>query len=822
MGEMESPPSSSSWSHPLILSDDSGLLLTTGSFSSENTSFESKSEPRHFLFEDSDCEERSLSQDESFDGMSDVMCGEHFNTLKKGPHWTEVKQNVSPIEPPPEFQDRPKALSPQLVDFFCDRLTHQILKRVMLDFREECFGHFRSYSSNSLQQQEHPISPPPLPSRAMNHKQPLIRPLPELPAGFTRAIPAISKSTTYLSYSSPHRSHSMSYQQSYPSPTSNFASSASNFASSASPYVGHTPRPSSRSSLGGSSRLSSSHNSLSVSHARRVDDSSFITQAVSHDTLSSNQISDLYNVPFDSDMYAVPVDMVKEPGVKPKRSGPYACLGGNLILGHRRRGRTSTGLGLRDEGKPSGSDCRASQLKMGRKSAARSEQPHWTFKPETKRHSVAGTSTGEPIHMTLQEVRTYLQALYSSSSDSSEVKEVSCRKKYCTNGIFVSTNINNNNNSNKYQSRSIGHNQIITRPKKSTFLINIKNKKVKDSCDNSKTLTISPVKKESKKRKIFSFKQALCNIFRFRKFLSVEEKVDKTDSDKMQYDLGANNGEELKTSLGGRALPPLPKKVEEGDEETDKQALDFATSIQKVKDYGWYWGPLSSEAAEKILSNEPDGSFIVRDSSDDHYIFSLTFKLNNSVRHVRIEHFQGNFSFGSCTKFKSQTIVEFIENAVEHSRSGRYLFFLHRRPVIGPVRVQLLHPFSRFKQVQSLQHICRFIIHKNVRRDLIPDLPLPRRMIDYLNTPHYYSERFVDLPDMPEDAELSSEENTLHCSFVPPAPSNNLQVSDNRSRENSPAPSLYRSQSHLVPVNEYIVFNNPRNEGTVASSHRQS
>lgn len=57
--------------------------------------------------------------------------------------------------------------------------------------------------------------------------------------------------------------------------------------------------------------------------------------------------------------------------------------------------------------------------------------------------------------------------------------------------------------------------------------------------------------------------------------------------------------------------------------------------------YGWYWGPISGEAAEKILSNEPDGSFIVRDSSDDHYIFSLTFKLNGFVRHVRIEHDQG-------------------------------------------------------------------------------------------------------------------------------------------------------------------------------------
>ncbi len=57
--------------------------------------------------------------------------------------------------------------------------------------------------------------------------------------------------------------------------------------------------------------------------------------------------------------------------------------------------------------------------------------------------------------------------------------------------------------------------------------------------------------------------------------------------------------------------------------------------------YGWYWGPISGEAAERLLLNEPDGSFVVRDSSDDHYIFSLTFKLNGTVRHVRIEHDQG-------------------------------------------------------------------------------------------------------------------------------------------------------------------------------------
>lgn len=62
---------------------------------------------------------------------------------------------------------------------------------------------------------------------------------------------------------------------------------------------------------------------------------------------------------------------------------------------------------------------------------------------------------------------------------------------------------------------------------------------------------------------------------------------------------------------------------------------------EKVKDCGWYWGPVSGSAAEKLLCTEPEGSFIVRDSSNENYIFSLSFKLDGSVRHVRIEQDQG-------------------------------------------------------------------------------------------------------------------------------------------------------------------------------------
>ncbi len=101
--------------------------------------------------------------------------------------------------------------------------------------------------------------------------------------------------------------------------------------------------------------------------------------------------------------------------------------------------------------------------------------------------------------------------------------------------------------------------------------------------------------------------------------------------------------------------------------ESDSPLHDFSRSLDSVKDVcnisyctrqriltllffrqrGWYWGPISGDAAEKLLATEPDGSFVVRDSSDQHYIFSLTFKLNGNIRHCRIEHDQGKPNYTS-------------------------------------------------------------------------------------------------------------------------------------------------------------------------------
>jgi hypothetical protein len=45
--------------------------------------------------------------------------------------------------------------------------------------------------------------------------------------------------------------------------------------------------------------------------------------------------------------------------------------------------------------------------------------------------------------------------------------------------------------------------------------------------------------------------------------------------------------------------------------------------------FGWYWGGLSKEDAEEKLKDEPDGAFIVRDSSSSLHLLTLSFNRYN-------------------------------------------------------------------------------------------------------------------------------------------------------------------------------------------------
>uniref|UniRef100_A0A8C5GN61 Suppressor of cytokine signaling 7 n=1 Tax=Gouania willdenowi TaxID=441366 RepID=A0A8C5GN61_GOUWI len=171
------------------------------------------------------------------------------------------------------------------------------------------------------------------------------------------------------------------------------------------------------------------------------------------------------------------------------------------------------------------------------------------------------------------------------------------------------------------------------------------------------------------------------------------------------------------------------------------EASNFTASLRELEKCGWYWGPMNWEDAEMKLKGKPDGSFLVRDSSDPRYILSLSFRSQGVTHHTRMEHYRGTFSLWCHPKFEDRchSVVEFIERAIMHSKNGKFLYFLRSRvPGLPPTPVQLLYPVSRFSNVKSLQHLCRFCIRQIVRIDHIQELPLPRPLISYLCKFYYY------------------------------------------------------------------------------------
>ncbi len=194
----------------------------------------------------------------------------------------------------------------------------------------------------------------------------------------------------------------------------------------------------------------------------------------------------------------------------------------------------------------------------------------------------------------------------------------------------------------------------------------------------------------------------------------------------------------------------------------DKEQNSLLDTITALPSLGWYYGNISVEQAELILKNEPNGAFLIRDSSDSDNIrdiFTITFKIMNCFGSVRIDYAKGYFSLSlqdpGLPLFR--TLMDLVSYCLE--RSVRY-----KQPVCvltghsqhNNVNLYLTKPVSRHKRMHSLMYFCRESVHNYVTRDKMSELGLPARLVHYyMNNNPYFDEQLSFDKKEPEPDRVS-------------------------------------------------------------------
>ncbi len=159
-------------------------------------------------------------------------------------------------------------------------------------------------------------------------------------------------------------------------------------------------------------------------------------------------------------------------------------------------------------------------------------------------------------------------------------------------------------------------------------------------------------------------------------------------------------------------------------------------TIQTLPTVGWYYGNISVLEAEGLLKDEPNGAFIVRDSSDSDSrtdLYTITFKINNRFGSVRVDYAKGYFSLSlqdpGLPLFRTlMDLVSYCHNlSVTHKTPVCVLTGHHHH---RNVHLYLTKPVSRHLRAHSLQFLCRKAITDVVTPDKLHSLNLPKRVLN--------------------------------------------------------------------------------------------
>lgn len=183
------------------------------------------------------------------------------------------------------------------------------------------------------------------------------------------------------------------------------------------------------------------------------------------------------------------------------------------------------------------------------------------------------------------------------------------------------------------------------------------------------------------------------------------------------------------TSMPSRATLPQTEHQKTQDGYRIHTQIDYihclVPDLLQITNLPCYWGVMDRYEAETLLEGKPEGTFLLRDSAQEDYLFSVSFRRYGRSLHARIEQWNHNFSFDvhDPSVFHAPTVTGLLEH---YKDPNSCMFF---EPLLS-------NPIHR-TQPFTLQHICRAATSSCTTYDGINMLPIPNALKKHLKEYHY-------------------------------------------------------------------------------------
>lgn len=158
-------------------------------------------------------------------------------------------------------------------------------------------------------------------------------------------------------------------------------------------------------------------------------------------------------------------------------------------------------------------------------------------------------------------------------------------------------------------------------------------------------------------------------------------------------------------------------------------------SMQGLQEGCYYYEDLDSNSARSLLQKAPEGTFLVRDSSDPRYLFSITVKTARGATSARIRYDRGLFQLDCDDHMKQKLprfetlldLLDFHRTACQEEEGDKYRWQESSRRRADLV-IRLTSP--RRHSPPALAHLARLSINQSLQH-----LHLPPRSTDLLPVP---------------------------------------------------------------------------------------